>query len=57
MRNSFKKIGLVIFILIQIVSFAQAQTFTSGNLAVFQAAASASNTTGAIIELNAGALN
>ena len=55
MKSLFIKICLAIIILN--ANLVSAQTFTSGNLAVFQAAASANNTTGAILELNAGAVN
>lgn len=48
-----KTIAMAMAMVSVIIAFtAKAQTFTNGNLAVFVAAASASNTTGSIVELN-----
>ena len=47
--NSMRKLLLAIFLLVSTISFSQ---FTSGNLALLQADASASNTTCSIIEIN-----
>jgi hypothetical protein len=49
--TNFKKIVLVIGIFIPIITTAQTN-FTNGNVAVFVAAASASNTTGSIVEFS-----
>jgi hypothetical protein len=57
MKSLSIKICLATIIIALNANLVSAQTFTSGNLAVFQAAASANNTTGAILELNADALN
>jgi hypothetical protein len=46
-----KKIFVILGVFITVVA-SNAQSFTAGNLAVFVAAASASNTTGSIVELN-----
>ena len=53
-RNLISKV-LITFTMLLILPFlGKAQTFTVGNIAVFQAAASANNTTGSILELSPG---
>lgn len=52
-RPSYSLLGSLVLLVLSVFNQSvRAQTFTQGNIAVFVAAASASNTTGSIVEIN-----